>query len=61
MALEVHCYLMLPEEQPGSEQTEILRAMSGRERLRAAKRHHHSCPEAKVDDEVQRIFGHAGP
>ncbi|HUD82531.1 MAG TPA: hypothetical protein VMQ67_03475 [Candidatus Saccharimonadales bacterium] len=74
MAPAVHGYLMLPDEQPGSEQIEILRAMSGQERLRAAERlywsarkmkaagvraQHPDWPEATVDDEVRRIFGHA--
>jgi hypothetical protein len=65
---------MLPDEQPGSEQIKILRAMSGQERLRVAERlywsarkmkaagvrsQHPDWPEARVDDEVRRIFGHA--
>ena len=65
---------MLPDEQPGSEQIEILRAMSGQERLRTAERlywsarkmkaagvrgQHPDWPESRVDDEVRRIFGHA--
>jgi hypothetical protein len=65
---------MLPDEQPGLEQIEILRAMSGQERWRVAERlywsarnmkaagvraQHPDWPEARVDDEVRRIFHHA--
>ncbi|HUD48078.1 MAG TPA: hypothetical protein VMR33_14695 [Candidatus Baltobacteraceae bacterium] len=65
---------MLPDEQPGSKQIEVLRAMSGQERLRVAERlywsafkmkaagvqsQHPDWTEAKVEDEVRRIFRHA--
>ncbi|MGD1083968.1 MAG: hypothetical protein ABSA47_04355 [Verrucomicrobiota bacterium] len=65
---------MLPDEQPGSEQIEVLRAMTGQERLRAAGRlywsarkikaagvraQHPDWPETRVEAEVRRIFSNA--
>ena len=65
---------MLPDEQPGPEQIEVLRAMSGQERLRTAERlywsarkmkaagvraQHPDWLEVRVDEEVRRIFCHA--
>jgi len=65
---------MLPDEQPSSEQIELLRAMSGPERLQVAERlywsarrmkiagvqgQHPDWPEGKVEEEVRRIFRHA--
>ena len=62
---------MLPDEQPGPEQIEVLRAMSGQERLRTAERlywsarkmktagvraQHPDWPETQVETEVRRIF-----
>jgi len=73
MAAEAHNYSMLPDEQPGSEQIDVLRAMSGQERLRVAEHlywsarkmkasgvrgQHPDWPEARVE-EVGRIFRHA--
>ena len=70
----MHGRHMLPDEQPGSEQIRILRAMSGQERLQIAERlywsarkmkaagvrsQHPDWPDARVEDEVRRIFGHA--
>jgi hypothetical protein len=70
----VHCCLMLPDEHPSSEQLRIIRAMSGQERLQVAeslywsarkmkasgvRSQHPDWPEARVDEEVRRIFGHA--
>jgi hypothetical protein len=74
MASEAHTYSMLADEQPGSEQIAVLRAMSGQERLRVAeglyrsarkmkaagvRAHHPDWPESRVDEEVRRIFRHA--
>jgi hypothetical protein len=71
MAWAVHGCLMLPDEQTGSDQIQILRAMSGQERLRAAERlywsarklkaagvrsKHPNWPETRVDAEVRRVF-----
>ncbi len=65
---------MLPDEQPGSEQTEVLRAMSGQERRRMAGRlywsarkmkaagvraQHPDWTETQVEAEVRRIFSNA--
>jgi hypothetical protein len=65
---------MLQDEQTTAEQIEVLRAMSGQERLRVAERlywsarkmkaagvqgQHPDWPEARVEDEVRRIFRHA--
>jgi len=65
---------MLPDEQPGSEQMKLLRAMSGQERLRVAGRlywsarkmkaaglraQHPDWPEVRVEAEVRRLFSHA--
>jgi len=65
---------MLQDEQPGSEQMAVLRAMSGQERLRAAeslywsarkmkaaglRAQHSEWPEARVEAEVRRIFANA--
>jgi hypothetical protein len=62
---------MLPDEQLDAEQIKILRAMSGEDRLRVAERlfwlarkmkaagvreQHPDWPEARVDEEVRRIF-----
>lgn len=62
---------MPADEQPGSEQIEILRAMSGQERWRVAERlywsarklktagvrdQHPDWPDASVDGEARRIF-----
>jgi hypothetical protein len=66
---------MLADEQPGSKQIEVLRAMSGQERLRVAERlywsaremkaaglraQHPDWPETLVEVEVRRIFSNAG-
>lgn len=74
MALAAHVYFMLLDEQPGSEQMNILRAMSGQERLRVAERlywsarkmkaaglraQHPDWPESQVEAEVRRIFSSA--
>ena len=74
MARAVHRYFMLPDEQPGSEQIQALRAMSGQERLRVAERlywsarqmkaaglraQHPDWPEARVEAGVRRLFAHA--
>jgi hypothetical protein len=65
---------MLPDEQPGLEQIEVLRAMSGQERLRVAeclywsarkmkaaglRAQHPDWPETRVEAGVQRIFSNA--
>jgi hypothetical protein len=65
---------MLTDEQPGSEQLKVLRAMSGQERLRVAERLYWSArklkaaglraqypdwPETRVEAEVRRIFSNA--
>jgi hypothetical protein len=65
---------MLADEQPGSEQIEVLRAMTGQERWRAAGRlywsarkmkaagvraQHPDWPETRVEDEVRRLFSNA--
>jgi len=62
---------MLPDEQASPQQVEILRAMSGEQRLRLAERlywtarkmkiaglraQHPDWPEERVTDEVRRIF-----
>jgi len=74
MAPAVDDYLMLLDEQIGPEQTKILRAMSGQERLRVAGRlywsarkmkaaglraQHPDWPEDRVEAEVRRIFSNA--
>jgi hypothetical protein len=74
MAPEAHGYLMLLDEQTGSEQLNVLRAMSGQERLRVAERlywsarkmkaaglraRHPDWPESQVEAEVRRIFSSA--
>jgi hypothetical protein len=74
IASAAHGSLMLPDEQPGSEQIEVLRAMSGQERLRAAGRlywsarkmkaagvraQHPDWTETQVEAEVRRIFSNA--
>jgi hypothetical protein len=66
-----HGYFMLLDEQPGSEQIRVLRAMSGQERWRVAERlfwsarklkaaglraQHPDWPESRVETEVTRIF-----
>jgi hypothetical protein len=65
---------MLPDEQPGSKQIEVLRAMSGQERWRLAeslfwsarkmkaaglRAQHPDWPESRVEADVRRIFSHA--
>jgi hypothetical protein len=65
---------MLTDERPGSPQIEVLRAMSGQERLKVAVRlywsarkmkaaglraQHPDWPELQVEAEVRRIFAHA--
>ncbi len=65
---------MLADEQPGLEQMEVLRAMTGQERLRVAGRlywsarkmkaaglraQHPDWPESRVEAEVRRIFSNA--
>ena len=65
---------MLPDEQPGSEQIEVLRAMSGQERLRVVERlywsarkmksagvraQHPDWPETQVEAEVRLNFSNA--
>jgi hypothetical protein len=74
MASAAHICSILPDEQPGLKQIEILRAMSGQERLRVAEHlywlarkmktagvqgQHPDWPEASVDEEVRRIFSNA--
>jgi hypothetical protein len=74
MAAAAHGCLMLPDEQPGPEQIEVLRAMSGQERVRVAERlywsarrmkaaglraQHPDWPQTKVQAEVRRIFSNA--
>jgi hypothetical protein len=74
MAAAAHICLMLPDEQATSEQIEVLRAMSGQERLRVAERlfwsarkmkaagmqsQHPDWPAVRVEEEVRRIFRHA--
>jgi hypothetical protein len=74
MASTAHIGPMLPDEQPTSEQLDVLRAMSGQERLRVAEGlywsarkmkaagvqgQHPDWPEARVEVEVRRIFRHA--
>jgi hypothetical protein len=74
MAPVRHIERMLADEQLSREQIEALRAMSGQDRLRIAQRlywsarrmkaagvraQHADWPEAKVDDEVRRIFCNA--
>jgi hypothetical protein len=69
-----HTNEMLADEQLSREQILALRAMSGQDRLRIAERlywsarrmkaagvrtQHPHWPEAKVDDEVRRIFSNA--
>jgi len=69
-----HGYSMLTDEQPGSQQIEVLRAMSGQDRLKAAGRlywtarkikaaglraQHPDWPESQVEAEVRRMFAHA--
>jgi hypothetical protein len=64
---------MLPDEQPSSEQVEILRALPGEARLHLAERlywsarkmksaglraQHPDWPEARVAAEVRRLFLH---
>ena len=65
---------MLLDEQPGSEQVHVLRAMSGQERWRVAERlfwsarklkaaglraQHPDWPETRVQADVRRIFSNA--
>ena len=65
---------MLTDEQPGTEQIKVLRAMSGEERLRVAERlywsarkmkaaglraQHPDWPETLIEAEVRRIFSNA--
>ncbi len=65
---------MLPDEQPGSKQMEVFRAMSGEERWRVAGRlyrsarkmkaagvraQHPDWAEERVEEEVRRIFRNA--
>jgi hypothetical protein len=65
---------MLADEQPGSEQIAILRAMSGQDRLKVAGRlywsarkmkaaglraHHPDWPDLRVEAEVRRLFANA--
>jgi hypothetical protein len=65
---------MLTDEQPGSHQIEVLRAMSGQARLKVAGRlywtarkikaaglraQHPDWPESQVEAEVRRMFAHA--
>jgi hypothetical protein len=65
---------MLTDEEPGPEQIEVLRAMSGQDRLKVAGRlywsarkmkaagvraHHPDWPESQVEAEVRRIFANA--
>jgi hypothetical protein len=65
---------MLADEQASPEQVKALRALSGEERLRLAERlywsarkmkaagvraQHPDWPEARIGDEVRRIFLHA--
>lgn len=65
---------MLADEQPGPKQIEVLRAMSGQERLKVAERlywsarkmkaaavraQHPDWLESDVDAEVRRIFANA--
>jgi hypothetical protein len=65
---------MLADEQPGPKQIEILRAMSGQDRLRVAERlywsarkmkaagvraQHPDWPETQVEAEMRRIFANA--
>ena len=65
---------MLADEQPGPKQIEILRAMSGQDRLKVAERlywtarkmkavglraQHPDWPATQVEAEVRRIFSHA--
>jgi len=74
MVSAMHGSPMLPDEQTGSEQIAVLRAMSGQERLRLAERlywsarkmkaagvraQHPDWLEERVDDEVRRIFSNA--
>jgi len=74
MAAAAHGYLMLLDEQIGPEQTKVLRAMSGQDRLRVAGRlywsarkmkaagvraQHPDWPEDRVEAEVRRIFSNA--
>ncbi len=69
-----HGYLMLLDEQPGTEQMKVLRTLSGQERWRVAERlywsarkmkaaglraQHPDWPEARVEAEVRRIFSDA--
>jgi len=71
---EALSYPMLRDEQPGSEQIKLLRAMSGQQRLEVAQRlywsvrkmksaglraQHSDWPESKVEAEVRRLFSHA--
>jgi hypothetical protein len=66
---------MLADEQPGSEQIEILRSMSGQDRLKVAERlywsarkmkaagvraQHPNWTESQVEAEVRRIFANSG-
>jgi hypothetical protein len=65
---------MLTDEQPGTEQLQLLRAMSSEERLRVAERlywsarkmkaaglraQHPDWPESRVESDVRRIFSSA--
>jgi hypothetical protein len=65
---------MLTDEQPGSEQIKVLRALSGEERLRVAGRlywsarkmkaagvraQHPDWPETRVQAHLRRIFSNA--
>lgn len=74
MAAITHIEPMLTDEQPGTEQIKILRAMSGEERLEVAERlywsarkmraagvrpQHPDWPETRVQADVRRIFSNA--
>jgi hypothetical protein len=74
MASAVHGNLMLTDEQPGPAQIEVLRAMSGQDRLKVAGRlywsarkmkaaglraQHPDWPESQLEAEVRRIFANA--
>jgi hypothetical protein len=74
MLFQKHTPLMLPDEQASPKQIELLRAMSGEQRLRLAERlywsarkmkraglraQHPDWPEDRLEAELRRIFLHA--